>query len=140
MMAIFSDPALLTAVAASFVAGLIGYIIVRMWIRPIARYQLIRRRLDRDLTRYATHSSDAVGSLEKMPDHTVATLRSARQNARDLGVCYHQQIPYWYRLLLESRNTVPADIEGLLTNLHKIGDRRQVQQRIARVRRMAGLR
>jgi hypothetical protein len=141
MMAIFADPTLLVAVAASFVAGLLGYIIIRMWIRPILQYQRIRRRLDRDLTRYARQLSDddTVGNLAKIPDHMAATLRSVRHSARDLGLSYAERIPYWYRLLLVSRNTAPAEIEGLLTNLHKLKDRQQLQQRIARARQMAGL-
>lgn len=142
MMAIFSDPVLLTAVAASFLAGLLGYIILRMWIRPILHYQRIKRRLDRDLTRAVSLLSGdgAVGKPATIPKPTAATLHAARKSARDLGMCYANQLPYWYRLLLESRRTAPNEIEGLLTNLHKIQDRQQVQSRIARARQAAGLR
>ncbi len=142
MMAMFTDTALLAAAAASFLAGLLGYVIIRMWVRPITQYQLIKRRLDRHLTRYSTQLSDdgAVGGLETKARQSAATLRSARRDARDLGTCYREQLPYWYRLLLESRNTAPTEIEGLLTNLHKINDQQQVQARIAQARRVAGLR
>lgn len=135
MIALFQDPALLIAICASFVVGLLGYIIVRMWIKPIVRYNLIKRRLGGELTRYQDHLKS---SREKTPpDHAI--LRSARKHAHDLNTCHSREIPYWYRLLLESRQTSPAEAEGMLTNINKIKNAEQVKNRIANARKAAGL-
>ncbi len=46
------DLSLLIAAGASFVVGLLGYIIVRFWIKPIVRYTSTKRKLNHELTRY----------------------------------------------------------------------------------------
>jgi hypothetical protein len=141
MIALFQDPALLIAIFASFLVGLLGYIIIRMWIKPIIRYHIIKHRLDGELTRYL----DQLGADGERPasSHRLrngsATLRTARQHAHELNSCYREALPYWYRLLLESRRTSPADAEGLLTNINKIKDPDQVAGRIANARKMAGM-
>jgi hypothetical protein len=38
----------------------------------------------------------------------------------DLVSCYDAEIPYWYRLLLDSRQESPTEASGLLTNLSKL--------------------
>jgi hypothetical protein len=134
------DSPLLIAAAASFIAGLLGYIIARLWIKPIVRYTITKRRLDRELTRYLAQMTESTGS--EAPDahkRDAMTLRTARQHAVDLVSCFGAEIPYWYRLLLESRRESPTEAPGLLTNLSKIGDREQVKLRIERTRTILGL-
>ena len=46
------DSTLLIAAGASFLAGLLGYVMARLWIKPIVRYTITKRKLDRELTRY----------------------------------------------------------------------------------------
>jgi hypothetical protein len=135
------DSSLFIAAGASFVAGLLGYIIARLWIKPIVRYNITKRKLDKELSRYMAMMKDAAGNENhKKPDPDGTTLRMARKHAMDLVSCYGADIPYWYRLLLDSRKESPTKASGLLTNLPKIRDQEQVKNRIDRVLEIMGLR
>jgi hypothetical protein len=135
------DSSLLIAAGASFIAGLLGYIIARLWIMPIARYHITKRKLDDALNQYRLQIDRAVGPGEKSEkqksDDTI--LRNARMQAMRLVSCRDGEIPYWYRLLLDSRRESPTEASELLTNLSKIHDRNQVVRRIERARKALGL-
>ena len=134
------DSPLLIAAGASFIAGLLGYIIARLWIKPIVRYNITKRKLDQELTRYLAQMNQSTGPDEPVAQNRDAMiLRTARQHAVDLVSCFGSEIPYWYRLLLESRKESPTEASGLLTNLSKIRNREQVKNRIERARTIMGL-
>ena len=126
------DSSLLIAAGASFVAGVMGYIIARLWVKPILNYQITKRRLGAQLTRYLNQmppSSENSGSTNA-PSDAGKMLQSARKLAMDLLSKYTNEIPYWYRLLLDSRQESPTRASGLLTNLNKIRDPQQRRLRI----------
>ena len=134
------DSPLLIAAGASFIAGLLGYIIARLWIKPIARYHITKRKLDHELTRYLVQMNLSTGPGEPVTlNRDAMILRTARQHAVDLASCFGSEIPYWYRLLLESRKESPTEASGLLTNLSKIRNREQVKNRIEGARTIMGL-
>ena len=135
------DSSLLIAAGASFIAGLIGYIIARLWIKPIVHYRIIKRKLDHELTRYLAQINETVGPDEKREKQKRgdAMLRTARKHAMGLASCYDADIPYWYRLLLDSRQESPSVASGLLTNLSKIRNGKQVKDRIEHARKTIGL-
>lgn len=136
----FLDPSLLIAALASFVAGVLGYIIARMWIKPIVRYHIVKRRLDRELSRCLVHSdADRPAETATRAQSPSDAMCNARRHAMDLVNGYHQEVPYWYRLFLDSRGESPADAAGQLTNLNKIRDAAQVARRIASVRKLLRL-
>ena len=136
------DSSLLIAAGASFVVGMTGYIIIRFWIKPIARYTTTRRRLNRELTRFLSKINKTTGFKkdEKLKAQKLSnpTLRNARQYTMTLVSCYNDEIPYWYRLFLDSRGESPADALGLITNLTKIRDPKQIKDRIDRARKKLG--
>ena len=134
------DSSLIIAAMASFVAGVLGYIIARLWIRPIVRYNITKHRLCQALDQYQASSEDTLPSAEKgRPKNGSETLHRARKHAMDLAACYSQDIPYWYRLMLDSRGESPSAASGQLTNLSKIGDRVQMRCRIDKVRQFLHL-
>jgi hypothetical protein len=132
------DQSLLIAAGASFIVGLIGYIIVRLWMIPILRYTLTRRKLDRDLKHVQSlvgrqPSSDADGN--RLGQRVQERSLSARRHAMTLVSCYSKELPYWYRLLLDSRQESPSEASGLLTNIFKMKDAEQIANRMQKVRR-----
>ena len=135
------DSSLLIAAGASFIAGLLGYIIVRLWIKPIARYHITKRKLDHELTQYLAQANGTMGLDEKQDKQKPADamLKTARTPAMKLVSYYDADIPYWDRLLLDSRQESPAKASGLLTNLSKIRNREQVKDRIEQARKTMGL-
>jgi len=132
----FLDPSLLIAAGASFVAGVLGYIIARLWIKPIVRYNITKRRLDSDLTSYLDlmPANPSAAKVDNDSSTGQTYLRSARKHAMDLLSLYTTEIPYWYRLLLDSRQESPTQASGLLTNLTKIGNPQQRRSRIEAAR------
>jgi hypothetical protein len=134
------DSSLLIAAGASFVAGLLGYIVLRLWIKPILGYNLTKRKLDHELTHYVAQLKSTADSDQPTPrKRGDATLQTARKHAMDLTACYGSEIPYWYRLLLDSRKESPSEASGLLTNLSKIQDSERVKSRIHEARKALGL-
>jgi hypothetical protein len=135
------DSSLLIAAGASFIAGVLGYIIAKLWIKPIVHYNITKRKLDRDLSRCLAPGDETAGStLHEETNGETEALRAARKHAMDLVACYGEEIPYWYRLLLDSRQESPTEASGLLTNLSKMRDREQVKARIESARKKMGLR
>ena len=135
------DSPLLIAAGASFVAGLIGYVVARLWIKPIVRYNITKRKVIHELTRYLGPIKGNAGpeeTLEKQK-RSDAILRAARKQAMNLVSGYETDIPYWYRLLLDSRQESPAEALRLLTNLDRIRNREQVADRIDRACKTLGL-
>ena len=135
------DSSLLIAAGASFVAGVIGYIIARFWIRPIVRYTMTKRKIRRDLSNHLAiiEMKEHTNGSAKSAKSSAAVLQKAKKNIMSLASCYSEEIPYWYRLLLDSRGESPVEASGLLTNLSKIKDNRQVKDRIAQAQRKLGL-
>ena len=135
------DSSLLIAAGASFVAGVIGYVIARFWIKPIVRYTMTRRKIRRDLSSHLAtieikeHTNGSATSAKSSD----AALQKAKKNIMSLASCYAEEIPYWYRLLLDSRGESPVEASGLLTNLSKIKDSRTVRDRIAQAQKKLGL-
>ena len=135
------DTSLLIAAAASFVAGLVGYIIVRLWIVPIWRYRTARRHLDQVLSAYLGNATESSGhpSEASQPRQEKERLQQARQFAMALVDGYTGQVPVWYRLLLDSRGESPSTALDLLSNLSKINNLQQRCQRIRNARGAMGL-
>lgn len=134
------NSSLIVAAGASFVAGLLGYIIARLWVKPIVRYNITKRKLDHELTGYLSLMNEPAGQQPQEPEKRGGTmLRASRKHSMDLVSCYGGDIPYWYRLLLDSRKESPTEASGLLTNLSRIRDPEQVRNRVDRARKILGL-
>jgi len=134
------DSSLLIAAAASFMAGLLGYIIARLWIKPIVGYQLTKRKLGRELTRFIEQIAAGGQSGRSGPaGHAQAFLKQARRLAMDLEARYTADIPAWYRLLLVSRGLSPEKALVLLGPLSKLKDGQQISARVDEIRKTVGL-
>ena len=131
------DSSLLIAAGASFMVGLLGYIIVRLWFKPIVGYRLTRRRLGHELTRYLEQMESSNHTRPGSKARTM--LKQARRHAMNLEARYQADIPAWYRLLLVSRGHSPDKALALLGPLSKWKDGRQIAARVEEVRKTVGL-
>lgn len=106
----------------SFVFGLLGYIVVRFWILPIGRYIRVKDRFASDLRTLLDMLQD------EQPSHTensqIQDRRvSLRRYSSDLVSIYQKELPYWYRLYLESKKEQPleaAEFSMRLSNTRKL--------------------
>lgn len=131
------DASLLMAAAASFMIGLLGYIIVRLWIKPIVGYQLTKRRMGNALTRFL----EQVESRGQADPGSIAQslLKQARRYAMNIDARFQADIPAWYRLLLVSRGQSPEKALALLGPLSKLTDSQQITNRVDEIRKTVGL-
>ncbi len=100
------------AATASFIAGMCGYIMVRMWFVPIGRYRKAKNRLAAE-----------IGILEEMIVQKGAGSRfrkqmaAVRAGAMRLLDVHRYELPYWYRLVLVRRQESP---EKAFTEIMKL--------------------
>jgi hypothetical protein len=110
------------AAFASFVVGLFGYIVVRFWIFPIGRYIRLKSRFASDLrTLMDMLQAEQSGNTgnPQIKDRQI----SLRRNSSDLASIYQKDLPYWYRLYLESKQEQPleaADSSMRLSNTRNL--------------------
>jgi len=134
------DPSLLIAAGASFVAGLLGYGIAKLWIKPIVGYTIEKRRLGREISRYLRW-------LENDENHQVLAndpqgreiLKAIRKSATNLVARTTAEMPAWYRIFLESRQESPQKAMKLLAPLSKIEDHHQIRTRVDQARKVLRL-
>lgn len=105
----------------SFVIGLFGYIVVRFWILPIRRYIRVKSRFASDLRALL----DMLQAEQPRTENSQIQDRqvSLRRYSSDLVSIYQDELPYWYRLYLESKKEQPfeaAESSMRLSNTRKL--------------------
>ena len=134
------DSSLLMAAGASFMVGLLGYIIARLWIKPIMGYHATKRQLGRELSGFLEQIEPAGQANRSEPEpQAQRLLKQARRHAMSLDSRFKADIPAWYRLLLVSRSQSPEKVLAMLAPLSKYKNVEQITTRIADVRKTMGL-
>ena len=106
----------------SFVIGLFGYVIVRFWILPIGRYLRVKSRLASDMNALLD-MLQAEQPRNTGNSHIQDRQVSLRRHSSDLVSIYQDELPYWYRLYLESKKEQPleaAESSMRLSNTRKL--------------------
>ena len=110
------------AASVSFIIGLLGYFIVRFWILPIGRYIQIKGRFASDLR--ALMDMLQAEQPYNTENSTIKERQvSLRRQASDLVSIYRNDLPYWYRLYLESKKEQPvkaAEFSMRLSNTRRL--------------------
>ncbi|MFO7555016.1 MAG: hypothetical protein R6W88_07405 [Desulfobacterales bacterium] len=100
----------------SFMAGLLGYIIARFWIIPIRRYLSVKGHLASDIRALLDLLFDE--KLQNGKSTQIQGLQvSVRRLSSDLVSIYQNDLPYWYRLNLESKKEQPLEAGKFLMRL-----------------------
>ncbi len=106
----------------SFVIGLLGYIVVRFWILPIGRYIRVKDRFASDL-RILLDMLQTEQPYDRENSQIQDRHVSLRRHSSDLVSIYQKELPYWYRLYLESKKEQPlkaAESSMRLSNTRKL--------------------
>jgi len=92
----------------SFVLGSLGYIITQFWIRPILGYQKIKHKVALTIQYYyKSKNNKDIG--EKVKSQMKEWGKANRQNSVELSASYNENLPNWYKMLLDSRGESPID-------------------------------
>ena len=92
----------------SFIVGLLSYIIIRFWILPIGRYLRIKGQLASDIKALLD-----MLQAERSRNNETSQIQnrgvSVRRHSSELISIYQNELPYWYRLYLESKKEQPLE-------------------------------
>jgi hypothetical protein len=114
---------LIVAAGISFVAGAIGYIIVRFWMIPITRYRKLKRQI--------------AAGLSQAPSS--AASKTFRRHAGLLGDMYYTEMPHWYKMVLANKAESPEEAARNLNALAGIRKKEDVRQRKEQIRECLNL-
>jgi hypothetical protein len=123
------------AALLSFIAGLLGYIIIRFWILPIGRYLKIKGRIVSDIGALLEILQD-----NRPQNNQGARLKdrgaSIRRHCSDLVSIYQSDLPYWYRLNLESKKEHPLEAAKFSMRLANTRQPEHALQQVNEIRRL----
>lgn len=125
--------ALMIAGLISFLAGLLGYIVFRFWLRPIGIYRKRKSELAAALKSYAA-ALEASPNQGRPPKAALKELVTARRQMNAMLDIYHQDLPVWYRIRLQSVGAAPDEAAKALMGLDKLQDREHIAQRLLTIR------
>jgi len=107
----------------SFASGFLGYIIIQFWIRPILGYQRIKNKVALTIKYYnKSKNNEDVG--KKINLQMKDWVKANRQNSVELSASYNENLPNWYKMLLDSRGEFPIDASKhlmILSNTRNYG-------------------
>jgi hypothetical protein len=92
----------------SFVSGSLGYLILQFWIRPILGYKKIKNKVELTI-KYYYKSKNNKNIGEKIKSQMKERSKTNRQNSVELSASYNENLPNWYKMLLDSRGESPID-------------------------------
>ena len=110
-------------VIISFFSGALGYMIVQFWIRPILGYHKIKHKIGLTI-KYYNKSKDNEDIGEKIKLQMKEWTKANRQNSVELSASYNENLPNWYKMLLNSRGESPIDASKhlmILSNTRNYG-------------------
>jgi hypothetical protein len=92
----------------SFISGSFGYIILQFWVRPILGYKKIKNKVALTI-KYYYKSKNNKDTGEKIKSQMKEWSKVNRQNSVELSASYNENLPNWYKMLLDSRGESPID-------------------------------
>ena len=113
------------AAIISFVSGFLGYIILQFWIRPILGYRKIKNKVALTIKYYCKSKNNKdIGEKIKLQMKEKEWGKANRQNSVELSASYNENLPNWYKMLLDSRGESPIDASKhlmILSNTRNYG-------------------
>ncbi|MBW1746772.1 MAG: hypothetical protein JRJ25_11085 [Deltaproteobacteria bacterium] len=91
----------------SFISGSFGYIILQFWVVALTIKYYYKSKDDKDIG-------------EKIKSQMKEWSKANRQNSVELSASYNENLPKWYKMLLDSRGESPIDASRHLMVLSNI--------------------
>lgn len=125
---------MLVAASGSFLAGMLGYIIARFWVRPIGQYKKQKHSVKSELDHFESllnRHEIQTWTQTKASDR----LLSARRAATLMAEVYTAELPYWYKLVLGRRGEAPLKATAPILALSNIRHPDHARIRLEQVRK-----
>ena len=117
----------------SFVAGAFGYIIIQFWIRPISGYRKIKNKVALTI-KYYSKSKDNDFIDKKIKSQMKEWNKANRQSSVELSASYNENLPNWYKMLLDSRGESPIDASKHLMILSNTNNYDHMEKHIEEIK------
>ena len=122
----------------SFVSGFLGYIILQFWIRPILGYQKIKNKVALTIKYYyKSKNNEDIG--EKIKLQMKDWVKTNRKNSVELSASYNENLPNWYKMLLDSRGESPIDASKHLMILSNTSNYNHAEKHIEEIKNYLGI-
>ena len=122
---------LIIVAAISFFIGMFGYVLFIFWLRPVAGYRKVKRRLAKDLN---GGEPDADGKPVYSKEALKALKPVWKQHAAAVTAVFEERLPDWYKLTLTRRGESPMDAAKHLMALANIQNPQHAAKRIAEIK------
>ena len=117
----------------SFISGSFGYIILQFWLRPILGYKKIKNKIALAIKYYYKSKNDKdIG--EKIKSQMKEWSKANRQNSVELSASYNENLPNWYKMLLDSRGESPIDASKHLMILSNTSNYDHAEKHIEKIK------
>ena len=120
-------------VIISFISGSFGYIILQFWVRPILGYKKIKNKVVLTI-KYYYKSKNNKDTGEKTKSQMKEWSKANRQNSVELSASYNENLPNWYKMLLDSRGESPIDASKHLMILSNTSNYDHAEKHIERIK------
>ena len=117
----------------SFVSGALGYIILKFWIRPILGYRKIKHKVKLTI-KYYYKSKNNKDIGEKIKSQMKEWDKENRQNSVELSASFNENLPNWYKMLLETRGESPIDASKHLMILSNTRNQDHAEKHIKEIK------
>ena len=119
----------------SFIVGLLSYIIIRFWILPIGRYLRIKGHLASDIVAFLD-----ILQAERPRNNESSQIQDqgvlVRRNSSELISIYQNELPYWYRLYLESKKEQPLEASKFSMRLANTRKQEHALRQVDEIKRL----
>ncbi|MGD9212875.1 MAG: hypothetical protein PVI90_18975 [Desulfobacteraceae bacterium] len=122
------------AAAFSFLAGMLGYIIIRFWVRPIGQYKKQKYCLKNELDQFESLLNHHNHQTWKETSASTR-LQMARKAVDRMIQVYTSELPYWYKLVLGQRGEIPLNATAPVLALSNIRQPEHARIRLQQVRK-----
>ena len=117
----------------SFVAGAFGYIIIQFWIRPISGYRKIKNKVALTIKYYSKSKNNK--NIDKKIELQMKEWNKAnKQSSVELSASYNENLPNWYKMLLDSRGESPIDASKHLMILSNTNNYDHMEKHIEEIK------
>lgn len=124
---------LLFGALIGFVLGTTGYITMTFLIKPFWQYRKLKNKIVADLIFYE-NTIRAQETDETRKEQIKERIKTSKGHAAELLNCYNENLPLWYKLLLDNRGESPIEASSDLMTLSNITNYEHAEKRIKKIK------
>ncbi len=134
------EPIYIAALSCFFLSAF-GYVIYQFWMRPILRYRRLKKDASVNILSYLDTINGSYEPVEAVEtdaemannDATENKIKIVRKLSGNLNDCFNEELPQWYKLLLQRREESPVDASKHMMVLSNTRDYSHAKNRAEKI-------